>query len=465
MTDTVLTAVPAVPAQRSMYLLGGRRVQVRDLLEARLLRPGAKLRFVRRRVGDTYHAEVTEAGKVRLIPDGQEFQSPSRAAMVAAGMRAVDGWLAWTVVETGKPLDALRQDLLDRAVATATEEPGDETRELRVHERLREARRRADEQHPEEFSVRELLSLWGAKDRGDQITRIEADLANHGLITSPSFRKVTLDSTVRLIVSSGDADEASVAQVGAPAAAADESDAADDPIGLTVGNLPSALGGLKSVAPNATFEEAITKLLLNDFSQLAVLNGPRNLRGAITWKSIAHARHADPHAKLSDAIDPEAVDVRYDKELIDVLPDLQRNGFVFVRNEQNIVAGIVTTSDVVQAYGEMAMPFFQIGELDRSLRRIIARDVDLDQVGAVCNRRVRSFDELTMGEYQRVLADPGVWSSLGWPLDRATFIERLDEIRQIRNDVMHFNPDPPPAGTIEKLRKLNSLLRLYGEIA
>src|SRR3712207_8440643 len=37
--------------------------------------------------------------------------------------------------------------------------------------------------------------------------------------------------------------------------------------GLTVGNLPSALGGLKSVAPNATFEEAITKMLLNDFSQ------------------------------------------------------------------------------------------------------------------------------------------------------------------------------------------------------
>jgi hypothetical protein len=69
-----------------------------------------------------------------------------------------------------------------------------------------------------------------------------------------------------------------------------------------------------------------------------------------------------------------------------------------------------------------------------------------------------------MGEYQRVLADPGIWTKLGWPLDRATFIERLDEIRHIRNDVMHFNPDPPPVGTIDRLRKLNSLLRLYGEL-
>jgi hypothetical protein len=103
-----------------------------------------------------YDAEVTGMGRVRLLPEGQEFPSPSRAAMVAAGVRAVDGWLAW---------------------------------------------------HPEEFSVRELLSLWGAQGsrRSDQPHR--SDLANHGLV----------------------------------------------------------------VAPNATFDEALTKMLLNDF---AVLNGP-----------------------------------------------------------------------------------------------------------------------------------------------------------------------------------------------
>src|SRR5262249_52482753 len=157
--------------------------------------------------------------------------------------------------------------------------------------------------HPEEFSVRELLSLWGAKDRGDQISRIEADLANHGLVTLPSFRKVTLDATVRLVVAPTDTDDAPAALVGPDPAAGDRDEVDDDPIGLTVGNLPSALDGLNWVAPNATFEEAITKLLLNDFSQLAVLNGPRNLRGAVTWRSIAHARHADADATLSDAID------------------------------------------------------------------------------------------------------------------------------------------------------------------
>ncbi|MEV4625337.1 CBS domain-containing protein [Micromonospora sp. NPDC049523] len=464
MTEDVLAARIA-PVQRSRYLLGGRRVRVGDLVEAGLLRPGARLRFVRRRVGETYQAEVTDTGRVRLLPDGQEFRSPSGAAMVAAGMRAVDGWLVWTVEETGYPLDVLRQELLDRAVASAADEPGEETLDRRIHERLRDARIRADGQHPEEFSVRDLLSLWGAKGRGDQISRIEADLANHGLVTSPEFRKVTLDATVRLVVAPRDSDEVSAVLVGPDPTPVDGDDGNSGPIGLTVGNLPSALGGLKSVAPNATIDEAITKMLLNDFSQLAVLNGPRNLRGVVTWRSIAHARHADPHAKLSEAIDSEAVAVRYDRELIDVLPDLQRIGFVFVRNQDNVVAGIVTTADVVQAYGEMALPFFQIGELDRSLRRVIARNLDLDQVARLCSRPVRSFDELSMGEYQRVLSDLSTWTILGWPLDRATFIERLDEIRQIRNDIMHFNPDPPPPDTIDKLRKLNSLLRRYGELS
>jgi chaperone required for assembly of F1-ATPase len=71
---------------RTMHLLGGRRVTVADLLAANLIEAGAELRFVRARIGVTYHAKVTEDGRIRLQPDGREYRSPSRAAMVAAGM-------------------------------------------------------------------------------------------------------------------------------------------------------------------------------------------------------------------------------------------------------------------------------------------------------------------------------------------------------------------------------------------
>jgi hypothetical protein len=114
-----------------------------------------------------------------------------------------------------------------------------------------------------------------------------------------------------------------------------------------------------------------------------------------------------------------------------------------------------------QAYGEMATPFFQLGELDQTLRWILSRALDVQSVQQLCNKTIKSFDDLSMGDYQRVLENKDAWEKLGWPLDRSTFISRLAEIRAIRNKVMHFHPDPVPEDAVVKLRRFNSLLHGY----
>lgn len=466
MPDETLVEQDDENGGRSMYLIGGRRVTVLDLLNASLIRVGAKLRFKRNRIGVTYDATVTDKGRIRLEPDGEEFRSPSRAAMVAAGMPAVDGWRAWLVVDQDRLLDAVRQELLDQAVSTvpaAAHQQTEETLRQRIHERLRQARRRADEHAPERISVRELLALWEATDRGDQVSQIEADLANHGLVTSPSFRAVTLDTVVSLTTPPDEAEGAATLEspdIDDLPVAEDDEGTGDLNVRLTVGNL-SPLLGVASVGPNSRFEEAITKMLLNDFSQLAVLSGPRNLRGAVTWRSIAQAMHQKPEPSFADAIDPHAEVVAYDRDLFEVLPTLQRREFVFVRDESKAITGIVTTADVAHHYGEMATPFFQIGELDQTLRWVLSRAFDIQTVQPFCNTTITSFDKLTIGDCQRVLENEDVWEKLGWPLDRLTFISRLEEIRLIRNKVMHFHPDPVPEDAVDKLRKFNALLHQY----
>jgi predicted transcriptional regulator len=235
-------------------------------------------------------------------------------------------------------------------------------------------------------------------------------------------------------------------------------------VGVTVGNLASALGGVLHVAPTATFDEAITLMLLNDYSQLAVLSGPHSLRGAVTWRSIAKVRHTNANASLSDAI-VRPHEVRYDQELVDILPVLTDDDFVIVRDQHNAVAGIVTTADVAVAYGEMATPFFLVGEVDQHLRWLVSRSFPLDGVIACCDpngaRGIRSYDDLSFGDYQRMLESPDNWHKLEWPLDRSAFVNRLDEIRDIRNDVMHFNPDPLPNDAVDKVRHFLKLLREY----
>lgn len=447
---------------RAAYLLDGRRVTIVDLIAAGLLTPGDTLRFKRPRRGQAYRAVITAVGAISL-EGGQEFRSPSRAAAVAADIPAVDGWHAWRVMSSNRSLDSLRQELLDDVAAGAENES--EPREKtdadlqRRYERLKEARGRADAEEPVEISVRELLGLWDAKARGTRIRqRIEADLANHGLVTSPSFRKVTIDAAVRLITAEQDTEVS-----GKQPTDVDGGDELD--VGLTVGNVPSALSDVESASPTASFDQAITKMVLNGYSQLAVLAGRHTLRGAVTWQSIANARHANPNASLADAIVP-AHEARYDQELIEILSDLEAWDFVFVRNEKHEVAGIVTTADVVALYRELATPFLLIGELDQVLRQLISRTYTLEEVTSLCDpdgvRPVGTFDDLEMGDYQRVLENPERWQKLGWPLDRSIFIKRLDELRMVRNNVMHFNPEPVPPDTVDKLRAILKLLRDYG---
>ena len=219
-----------------------------------------------------------------------QFRSPSRAAAVAAGLGSVDGWIAWTVVESGRSLGSLREELMDKAAAASTGAPvaAEETDSdpQRRFEWLKEAYSSAVDGNPVEISVRGLLAMWNARSRDPQVSqRIEADLANHGLATSRNFRKVTIDSAVHLVTTTAEVEEAEASGV----TPADADDAVVLDVGLTVGNLPSALGGVASVPPTATYEQAITVMLLNGYSQLAVLSGSRSLRGAVTWQSIARA--------------------------------------------------------------------------------------------------------------------------------------------------------------------------------
>jgi CBS domain-containing protein len=311
----------------------------------------------------------------------------------------------------------------------------------------------------------------GAQGRGFVVNQeVAADLANRGLTTEPDFRAVALDSSVEIRLLSqapaiGATDDPGIQpSVGNLANEDDDTSAWD--YGLTVGNLPSASNGVASVSPSATVEEAITVMLLNDYSQVAVMTGKHGLKGAISWKSIAKARHAKPSAGLSD-VTIKPLEIAYTADLIQMLPHLREEEFVFVRGSDSSITGIVTVADVVEAYGQMASPFFMIGKIDQSLRKVIETVFDLEIIAKFCDpdgtRVLESFDQLTIGDYQRVLENPGCWENLGWPLDRNIFNARLMEIRLIRNNILHFNNDPLPGDVLSMLQNFVDILDKYGE--
>ncbi len=80
------------------------------------------------------------------------------------------------------------------------------------------------------------------------------------------------------------------------------------------------------------------------------------------------------------------------------------------------------------------------------------------------NRTVEGVSDLTFGEYIRLLENEGHWDKLNLTVDRSVFVERLEAVRGIRNDVMHFGRDGLPESALITLRTFASFLQTLNEI-
>jgi hypothetical protein len=82
------------------------------------------------------------------------------------------------------------------------------------------------------------------------------------------------------------------------------------------------------------------------------------------------------------------------------------------------------------------------------------RAVDLHPLTGV------STNDLMMGAYKHLLLSSTNWNRLEWPLDHALFLELLELIRAVRNELMHFAPDPLDEETLTRVEGFIEMLRI-----
>jgi CBS domain-containing protein len=234
-----------------------------------------------------------------------------------------------------------------------------------------------------------------------------------------------------------------------------------------IGRLPSANTRPLSANPNSTVAESVTLMLLNDFSQLPVMQGERTLKGVITWQSIGtKLALGRPCTLVQDCLE-ESIVVESRVSLFSAFPAIVDRGFVLVRDRENLISGIVTTTDLSLQFRQLAEPFLLLGEIEKHLRRLSdgrfsAEDIKVAKDPNDTLREITSLSDLTFGEHIRLVEHPDRWSALNLSIDRATFVKHLNEVRDIRNDVMHFDPDGTGPSELEKLRQFVRLLGALG---
>ena len=225
-----------------------------------------------------------------------------------------------------------------------------------------------------------------------------------------------------------------------------------------------------SVKPDAPLNVATTIMQLNDFSQLPVMQSEYEVEGVVSWKSIgARVLLEREREFVCQCMDPAKV-IDIDTPLFDAVNVIQRHDYVLVQDKTNKIMGIVTASDIAQQFAQLSTPFLLVGEIERQLRRLILGKFTTEQLRASQNpgsaKLIEGPSDLTLGGYVHLLRKKENWDCLGLSgIDRKKFVERLNEVRKIRNEVMHFSLDDMPPETIKKIKKLESFADFFRNLA
>jgi CBS domain-containing protein len=347
---------------------------------------------------------------------------------------------------------------------------------------------------PRHETVRNVLSWFGQQRRGRRVVDdVRWCLRKVKLITEPDFESVWIDGQVEFKPRpsrkangaatvettstqgppSGQTPAAGTDAASVPPIAVAADDAGDqeptDP-SFSVGKLKAANCKPVSVDPATPIETATTKMILRDFSQLPVLQNGRKRMGLFSWKSLGiAARNGQALQVVSDAMESEVQAVPADTSVFTVARLLAVHPVVLIlqSSHNDTVVGIVSASDVAEHFGTLGEPFLRLAEIEHRLRSLIDEKLDLADIKAARDsksdrREIESAADLTFGEYGRLLGSAANWAKLGLALDRVEFVNALDAVRKVRNDVVHFDPDPIGLENLETLRLFAKCLATLG---
>jgi predicted transcriptional regulator len=235
----------------------------------------------------------------------------------------------------------------------------------------------------------------------------------------------------------------------------------------TIGMLDAAHRTVVTVSRDTTVREAVTLMMLHNYSQLPVISGARTINGVVSWRSIGRRTLLQgPCEFVRECMDPDVKTVYEDVLLFDALPEINKHEFVLVQDRQGRITGIVTASDIGEQFREMSEPFILLGGIENHIRKLIARVFSRDDLRAARSpgddqRQIGGIFDLNFAEYRTLLSSDENWKKLNLPVDKRRFLEALDSVRELRNDVMHFDPELDSQAVLE----LRAFLRFLREVA
>jgi len=345
---------------------------------------------------------------------------------------------------------------------------------------LKEMAEKAKAGQEAKTTVRTLLA-WFAMYRRTSINvyRIRIALSEARVITSPDFDETYIDGFVQFLIippvpqvspgeevsldDSVNVELAQKASVSCPVKLADPAH--------RISRLASANRPPLFIPPDGTVEHAITLMLRYDYSQLPVMqsSAAREAKGLFSWKSLGSRLGIGRQCtRVGDSMDHCPV-ISSDASLFDAIKIIAEHDCVLVQATDKTICGIVTAYDISEQFHQLAEPFLLLGDIENHIRYLIGKTFTLAELQRAkdsedADRDIQAVSDLTFGEYVRLLQNEQNWAKLNIKIDRKTFTGWLDKVRETRNDVMHFDPDPLDPEDLQLLRDFSNFLFRWQQI-
>jgi CBS domain-containing protein len=266
--------------------------------------------------------------------------------------------------------------------------------------------------------------------------------------------------------------------------------------------MPIAVGDLVqnqatiSVAPSATLAEALNIMIEHDFSQLPILDKQKKPIGMVTSTSIARALLRFG-AKIEELSVSDATvripDFPADEDLLFILDNILQHSVVLIVDASKTLIGILTEYDTTQYFRQRAEDIVLVEDIEGALKGHLLHAYDSNEnesaelretinslsnswdgirkkidscirayskanniavvkadIDAHVNKYFpkpsegKAFKDLTLSEFIQLAQKHWSKFELTFNISSATWGKMIDEVREIRNKLVHFRGDISP---------------------
>jgi CBS domain-containing protein len=280
------------------------------------------------------------------------------------------------------------------------------------------------------ITARDFLSYFGYEKRtkGNN-ARIDDYLLKNNLETDPNYINTWIDGEITL-----------------KHKAKAKSKFDNDPI-LRISILPSANKPPVTINRDAKLSDAITLMMMHNYSQLPVMSNPRSVAGFITWETIGIGiTNGNISNDVKDFLKYNVPLLDFETSLLDAIKTVIQEEVVLVLKKDKTISGIVTITDISSQFFTLTEPFLLLERIENLIRILLDDKFLVEEIQALTedetsNSNIEFIDDLTFGQYIRLIENEESWRKLNLKVERIPFIKQLNKIREIRNDIMHFDPE------------------------